>query len=254
MSCLTDGPAASSETVGGAAEGASGLLPLQPIEPTRDGSPWRCKGCRTVTLGILYSPASWRSSETWNWVPALPIVSDTSGGRCSVTYRDHWYKFPGVAQCTGAEKCGAPGRAGPVSWGGLLRAFKMGEGGGVLGRRLAQLQCKKLTRWEGAGYFGPLCKFLPLDSRHRLWCLLEWWLFLEVGRFKVLELERIYQNRTGRNRLSLWVAWPMVLQQEVRQSVEQPRVPAVFCPPHSSESRRITATHSDNLLRPVRYW
>ena len=26
---------------------------------------------------------------------------------------------------------------------------------------------------------------------------------LEVGRFKVLELERIYQNRTGRNRLSL---------------------------------------------------
>ncbi len=26
--------------------------------------------------------------------------------------------------------------------------------------------------------------------------------FLEVGRFKVLELERIYQNRTGRNRLS----------------------------------------------------
>ncbi len=59
-------------------------LPLQPVKPTRSGSPCLNKGCRTVTLAILYSPAGWRSSETWNWVPALPMVRDTSCGRCTV--------------------------------------------------------------------------------------------------------------------------------------------------------------------------
>ncbi len=52
--------------------------------------------------------------------------------------------------------------------------------------------------------------------------------FLEVGRLKVLELERIYQNRTGCNRLSQCIT-----------------------------SRRTTtdqAIHCDNLLQPVRFW
>ncbi len=48
MSCLTGGPAARDETVGGAAGGVSGQLPLQPVEPTRSGSPFS-KGCRMVT-------------------------------------------------------------------------------------------------------------------------------------------------------------------------------------------------------------
>ncbi len=59
-------------------------LPSQPMKPTCSGSPCLNKGCRTVNLAILYSPAGWRSSETWNWVPALPVVRDASGGRCTV--------------------------------------------------------------------------------------------------------------------------------------------------------------------------
>ncbi len=48
MSCLTDGPVAKYETFGGAAGGASGPLPLQPVKPTCGGSPFS-KGCRMVT-------------------------------------------------------------------------------------------------------------------------------------------------------------------------------------------------------------
>ncbi len=36
--------------------------------------------------------------------------------------------------------------------------------------------------------------------------------FLEVGRLKILELEQIYQNRTDCSRLSLCIAWPVVLR------------------------------------------
>ena len=38
------------------------------------------------------------------------------------SYRDHWYKFPGVAQCTGVGYGVPKGRAGSVPEGGLLRA------------------------------------------------------------------------------------------------------------------------------------
>ena len=47
MICLTDGPAAKSETSGGAAGGVSGQLPLQPVKPTCNGSP-SDKGCPMV--------------------------------------------------------------------------------------------------------------------------------------------------------------------------------------------------------------
>ena len=55
MICLTGGPAAGAETVGGAAGGASGLLPLQPMKPTRSGSPCLNKGCQIAKVTFRHT-------------------------------------------------------------------------------------------------------------------------------------------------------------------------------------------------------
>ena len=53
--------------------------------------------------------------------------------------------------------------------------------------------------------------------------------FLERAGLRFRQAERIYQKCTGCNRLSLCIAWlAVVVRREVRQSVEQLRVPADF--------------------------
>ena len=60
-------------------------------------------------------------------------------------YHDHWYKFPGVAQCTGVRNGVPQGRAGSVPEGGLLRAKKKIGGG-----ELAAAWRSCFEKWRGA--------------------------------------------------------------------------------------------------------
>ncbi len=67
-----------------------------------------------------------------------------------------------------ASDMGAQGPSWISARGRVALCKKKNLAGGV-GRRLAQFQCKKgLRERQGAGYFGPLSKFLPLDPRRRL--------------------------------------------------------------------------------------
>ncbi len=77
------------------------------------------EGCRTVTWAILFSPESWRSSETWNWVPALPWVTRAM---FISPYHGHWYKFSWGCCRTLAQRSNCA--AGP-SWIGILRRIAL---------------------------------------------------------------------------------------------------------------------------------